>query len=369
MTRPQLDALTGARGLAAWLVVLYHIRAAFPDSVPPLLIDFFAKGYLAVDLFFILSGFVMWLTYGARFATEGLRAAPDFLKRRIARVYPLHFCVLLVTIGFALLLEARGHPNADQYPWRELPLHFLLVQNWGFTDRLSWNDPSWSISTEFAAYLMLPFAALALNRLKLTPPLLIVAILILCLALDQFFVAHGATTLGSAIPANGLLRCLAQFLCGMLVCQLWQKRERWMVAASALVLIGCFGLWQSGIWRESFAVPLGFAALVFWLAATSGVRGNPLGGRVLRYVGDISYSTYLAHFPLWIGFKLVFVSDVNTVSLPLMALFLLLVLGSSALLYQFVEQPGRRWLQGFGKEVAPRAKNRLVPKPWPTRRR
>ena len=95
---PELRALTGARGLAAWLVVLYHIRAAIP-GLPPFAEALLAKGYLAVDLFFILSGFVLWISWGDRFARDGRAAAMPFIKKRIARVWPLHAAVLAATVA------------------------------------------------------------------------------------------------------------------------------------------------------------------------------------------------------------------------------------------------------------------------------
>lgn len=91
--RHELRALTGMRGIAAWLVVLYHIRlsvAGLPHSVVAVL----AKGYLAVDFFFLLSGFVIWLSWGERLRRGGIGAVPGFLWRRLARIWPLHLFML-----------------------------------------------------------------------------------------------------------------------------------------------------------------------------------------------------------------------------------------------------------------------------------
>lgn len=88
----ELRALTGARGVAAWFVVLFHLRAALgvSDGVQ----RFLAKGYLAVDFFFLLSGFVIWLSYANRIAVQRWRAIPGFLRRRVARIWPLHLVML-----------------------------------------------------------------------------------------------------------------------------------------------------------------------------------------------------------------------------------------------------------------------------------
>ena len=129
---------------------------------PPPVIALLGKGYLAVDLFFILSGFVIWYNYAARIVDGGWGETRLFLWRRFARVWPLHAAVLAAFVGIALLLLATGRDTSG-YPLAELPLHLALVQNWGLTPDLAWNHPAWSISTEFAAYLLFPGLVLAVR--------------------------------------------------------------------------------------------------------------------------------------------------------------------------------------------------------------
>jgi peptidoglycan/LPS O-acetylase OafA/YrhL len=361
--KPQLDALTGARGLAAWFVVLYHIRTGFTDAVPQSLIKVFGQGYLAVDLFFVLSGFVMWLNYGEKFARDGLRAAPDFLLRRIARIYPLHFVILMAMIVFAMLIASTGRYNAEHYPWAELPLHFLLIQNWGLTDGLTWNDPAWSISTEFGAYLILPVAALGFARRQLSIGAILTVIAALCLCVSAIIYARGAATIGHGIASNGLIRCVFEFFVGVFVCMLWQQssavQHRNLDFASVTLIVALIGAVIMGWINMIFAVPPIFAASVYLLARSSAWPANPLASGALVYVGEISYSTYLVHFFLWVLFKLMFVDDQLNVPLVLMVAFLVLTLVLSALLYHLVEQPGRKLVQrifahrtGNGRAVA-----------------
>lgn len=348
--RTQLDALTGTRGIAAWLVVLYHIRLAMPDSVPAGLVAVLAKGYLAVDLFFVLSGFVMWLTYGPRFQRQGLAAAPGFLWRRIARIYPLHAVILAATIAYAGTLAMAGKADTAQYPVAELPLHILLIQNWGLTDHLTWNDPSWSISTELAAYLLLPLAAVTLFRKDWSPVACAAGAAALAAALHLWFSAQGAATLGHDIVWNGLPRCIAGFFAGVLMAMAWRADNGGRAKHVALaVSVAAFALWLAAVLPETLAVPFGFTALVYWLAATSSAPGNPLAGRVAVHLGDISYSTYLAHFLLWIIFKHLFVAEATNVPLAHIALYLAGVYAASVLLYRLVEAPGRVLLQSIGK--------------------
>lgn len=349
--RTQLDALTGMRGIAAWFVVLYHIRTAFPDSIPQWIVAALSKGYLAVDLFFVLSGFVMWLTYGDTFQKHGLSAAPKFLWRRIARIYPLHFLIILATMAYAGTLAFAGKPNDLQYPFAELPYHFLLIQNWWLTDFLTWNDPSWSISAELAAYIVLPFAAVTLFRKDWSPVACAVGAVVLALALHIWFLAHGEHTIGTNIVWNGLPRCFAGFFAGVLISMIWRTkpgaRWNWIALALSVILPVMFALELA---PETLAMPLAFTALVYWLAMTSSAPRNPLCGRALRHLGDISYSTYLGHFLLWIAFKHLFVEDPRNVPLPLIGLYLASVYASSVLLYHLVEAPGRSLLQSFGRK-------------------
>ena len=344
--RAQVDALTGIRGLAAWLVVLYHIRLSFAPSLPAEVIAVLGKGYLAVDLFFVLSGFVLWVTWGQRLATERWRAAPVFLQKRIARIWPLHAVVLAATVGFALVIEATGRPLPEGYRWDELPLHILLVQNWGFTPDLAWNDPSWSISTELAAYLgfalLIPLFARP-GRIPLLASATVMAISIILL--DRFYAWHGESALGADIASFGLVRCLAQFTCGVAACMIWQASDgRGLRLIAAATLASAALLCVGGLARETWAAPACFTVLVILIASTSTRSHNPLSSRIAVYLGEISYSTYLAHFLLWTLFKLVFVNDAANVPLASGALFLVATFGASVALHRLVELPARSWL-------------------------
>src|ERR1051325_579575 len=202
--RANLRALTGIRGIAAWFVVLYHVRLGAAWALPPAATDILAKGYLAVDLFFMLSGFVLWLNYSDRLRAGGIAEAPAFLLRRIARIWPLHLLMLAGAVAFVLAVAATGREPSGHYPWAELPLHIVLMQNWGFTDALTWNDPAWSISCEFAAYLLFPLLALGTDWRRFRTPALCGLLLLFALALHATLAAGGAAGLGDQIPRFGL---------------------------------------------------------------------------------------------------------------------------------------------------------------------
>ncbi|MGL5837730.1 MAG: acyltransferase family protein [Sphingorhabdus sp.] len=345
--RVDLRPLTGLRGVAAWAVVFYHIRSGMGGYAPDWLIAAFAKGYLAVDLFFMLSGFVMWLTYGQRFADKGLQYSGEFLARRFARIWPLHALILCITCAFVLVLAATGRPFASGYPLSELPLHFTLTQNWGLTGDLSWNHPAWSISAELGAYLLFPFIALYARLDRLTDRGLIVVAILLAVGLHCFFRLQGYSTLGDAIPQTGLVRCILQFGIGMIVCILWQRWRR-LEKRPALpcAILGAATMATSffNLLPETLTVPIGFALLLLALALSAERTNNPLGNPVLHYLGEISYATYLVHFMAYIFFKILFVADPANVSPQAAALFVLIVLIASILLYHGIEKPAQRWL-------------------------
>lgn len=339
----ELRALTGVRGIAAWFVVFYHIRLSIA-GLPTDLRDVFAKGYLAVDFFFLLSGFVIWLTWSNRIGNGGFASIPRFLQKRIARIWPLHLVMLAVAVMLALVLRATGRAD-PQFVFGELPLHILLLQNWGFTHALRWNDPAWSISTEFGAYLLFPLLVIAVDwrRLPSTALLAIAAALLVGLHL-----AMHADKLGADISRFGLLRCLVEFTTGSIVCALWLRwRDQPGAIPCAVMLMMVLAVcWGAGA-PETLVVPALFALILMILALTSGRRGNPFEGNTVHYLGEISYATYLSHFILWKAFKLAFVRDATAVPAGMIAVYLGLVLASSIVLYHLIERPAQNWLNSL----------------------
>lgn len=340
----ELRALTSARGLAAWLVVLYHIRlsiAGLPSSV----LAVFGKGYLAVDFFFLLSGFVIALTWTERLG--GWAQTRRFWWKRVARVYPLHLVMLGVAVALALLLASTGRADARVFPPAELPLHLLLLQNWGFTDALSWNNPAWSISAEAVAYLLFPLFALLVDWRRWPGIAVLGGIGTLLAGLYGVMTLSGAATLGIDIPHLGLPRCLCEFLAGTGLADLWRRwRARPLLPAILCAAVAAGGGVLTRHLPETATVPATFAAALLALALTAGQPRNPLEWAPLHYLGRISYATYLSHWLLFFAFKLAFVSDPLAVPPALIALYLLLVLATSIALYHLIELPAQRRLTG-----------------------
>lgn len=343
----QLNSLTSARGIAAWLVVLYHLRASTPWMPSPVM-DVLNKGYLAVDFFFMLSGFVIYLSGHKVLERDGARAVPGFLLRRIARIYPLYALILFGTIIFASAIRVHGG-DASGYPLRELPLHIVMIQNWGFTEQLSWNHPAWSISTEFAAYLMFPIILLVTPIASARRSTLLIGMILSLVVLALILHFFGQVRLGEDVTHSGTIRCLCEFICGNLLCACWLRgdpQDPRMFATASLIVAVAGTLWASGVANETMVFPAITACIVLMLAQLSlRFEGNslwPLHWRTCIYLGEISYATYLAHFMLFIIFKLVFVDDASNVAPARIALFLFGLLIASIALHEFVEKPGRR---------------------------
>lgn len=343
----ELRSLTGARGVAAWLVVLFHLRVAAGDQLPDWLQAILAKGYLAVDFFFLLSGFVLWLNYQQSFRDHGLSAAPRFIARRIARIWPLHALILAAAVLFALALTLRGTPDPVQFPWVELPLHLLLMQNWGFTGTLTWNDPAWSISCELAAYLLFPLLVMAIDWRRFPTGALLLLVFAAGTALAFALQSLGAATMNTDIPRLGLIRAVGEFTIGTMVAAIWlalRARSASFAASWPPVLLAAAFL-ASILMSEVPAVMVAWPLLLLAFAFADGRRFNPLGCGPIHYLGRISYSTYLVHYLLFILFKLLLDTPVN-VPLGMLGLYLLLTLAASAALHHMVELPGQRLLNG-----------------------
>ena len=357
----ELRQLTGARGVAAWAVVLYHLRLSIA-GLPAPVVAVLAKGYLAVDFFFLLSGFVIWLAWHGRLSLpsrereglgEGMSArcpcetspplAPPasgrvivwFWQKRVARIWPLHAAMLGLAIALATVQAARGHPD-PAFPWAELPLHLLLVQAWGTTGGLHWNDPAWSISAELAAYLLFPLLIRAADWRRWSTPALVGVAASALLVLPAVM---GLGGLGRDIPRFGLLRCLGEFTAGTVLAALYLRGG----GIRAPLILGLTLLFAAmvGI-PETLVVPPAFAALLLALARG---RAAPLASRPVHWLGAISYATYLSHFLLWKAVKLFLPAGPQPAAI--IVAYLLLVLIASHVLYRWLELPAQRWINGL----------------------
>jgi peptidoglycan/LPS O-acetylase OafA/YrhL len=358
--RQHLGALTGIRGVAAWMVVLYHIRLNLTDILPDGAIAALGKGYLAVDLFFMLSGFVLWYNYAEKLRIVSIVSAADFLWRRLARVWPLHLFILTLYALLVLVLFKLDR-STDFYPLHEFPLHVFLLQNWGWTNDLAWNHPAWSISTEFAAYLLFPLTVGLVRWASLPTAVIAAFAAALLLAVHVLFALNGHSNLGGDITHLGLWRCLLEFSLGSLLCIAWSR----LGGSAGLAMsagVTCGLSLAAGVlfnYPETAFVPVVFASALLALASSKGMLSKLLSSRPAVYLGEISYSTYLSHFLLFTLFKMVFVDASMQLGWAALAGFMALVLVASVVLYHLIEKPAQRWLNRHKPKV--RTSSRPIP--------
>lgn len=358
----RLAALTALRGIAAWWVVLFHFREAIVPDLPGFARVALDHGYLAVDLFFVLSGFVIALGYLS--SPQPTPAAyAHFLCRRLARIYPLHVVVLLLwaILHLAVQLWANNAALIDRQTPGYFILSLLLIQNWGFTHDLSWNVPAWSISTEWAAYLLFPlFAAISSMVCGRRGRCMAAAGAFLAVLSAVHEVAGAA--LGDQIPQLGLLRCICEFGAGVCLFELWRlKPELGPIALIAVALVGAglvVGV-TTGLAADHMVLPMLFVVLVYLTASDRHTLGRALCNPVMQFIGEISYSTYLLHYLVKFVVKFLFVRD----GLPYgvaFTFYVVITASVSVLFYKAVEIPGRKQLMAWLNLPLPSPNRTLV---------
>lgn len=207
----QIRSHTGLRGVAALLVVAYHLQYV-PGHLP--LEDataFFRRSYLMVDLFFVLSGFIIAYVYDINQSTVMTAVEiKTFLQRRFIRIYPLHFVVLVVFVVYNLTMTAvfvaAGRPAPVSWSGHSMTMlgaQFLLLNAW-MPGPNGWNIPSWSISAEFVAYLLFPLMVLCAAK---RPRISFAIMAALVVAFYVFCSVDGSLDVTGGVGAP--LRCLA----------------------------------------------------------------------------------------------------------------------------------------------------------------
>jgi peptidoglycan/LPS O-acetylase OafA/YrhL len=362
-----LSNLTPLRGAAALLVAIFHFEMAIARFVPARTTMFFEKSYLMVDLFFVLSGFIMLHVYGSRFS-QGLtkKNIRHFFVARFARTYPLHIFTLLLLVVIVRYLTNWGNPPIPLEQPRDILPNVFLLQSFGVCHIYNWNIPSWSISAEWGAYLLFPLLALWIGRSrKMASVLLTIGVLVAwgCI----MYVLPRVNPLNHAIPVPhnlnttfdyGYLRGIAGFTAGMLIYQLYRLPVIESLfgndKASALILLLIFTVMHFDI-NDALVVIL-FAALVLNFAVNNKGLHRLCNHRILQYLGDISYSIYLMQIflqePFSHGWRLPGVTgavrgkfniDFGPGLLYCMV-YLLLLVALASITYYLVERPCRRYI-------------------------
>ena len=278
----EIRSLTGLRGVAALYVMIYHYLTGSNRVAQ----NFLDHGYLAVDLFFVLSGFVMGLIYADEFSERASRARYlNFLGRRIARVYPLY--IVAITAGLFVICLNLGDYRANALAVDFL-LNVVMMQSWFFRESL--DGPAWSISAEWAAYLLFPWlAALAFSKKRwLFLVTLLVAVTLVIYSLPaQRLVNQG-------IP---ITRCIGAFVLGLLAYRLtlepklsFLQNISWLEPTVASLYLLALNVPHSDV-----ACVLLSPVLIFVLSSDRWLVSRMLRTRPVHRLGVLSFSIYLIH--------------------------------------------------------------------------
>ena len=342
-----LRPLTALRFCAALWVVLYTFWPNLDVGFTP---NLAAKGYLGVELFFVLSGFILSHVYLEAFGLRRYRHR-SFLWARIARVYPLHLATLIGVGVLGVVATAAGMSiDANILSWETLPANLAMIHAWGFTDVAGWNHPSWSISAEWFAYLTFPLFAVVAWRLRDRPASAAVGAALLLCATYAVFERLAGFPLTQATYHWGALRIVPCFTLG---CALYLIHRRGGVRRGGLLAAGAaLGMIASASLMLWDGVTVLMAGLVILgLGSVANDKARVMGSKPAVYLGEVSYALYMVCAPWQLlavnaAAKAVGAADNR---LPLWAwLAVVAALPLVAMVaHHLVERPTRAWLKGL----------------------
>jgi peptidoglycan/LPS O-acetylase OafA/YrhL len=372
----RFEALDSWRGVCALLVALFHLPLAGPIGE-----NAFVRGsFLFVDFFFVLSGFVIAHSCTEKVGTgQGLA---KFMVTRCGRLFPLHAFMLAIFVGFELFRLALPSLAGGQPPFSGtaslamLPANLALLHGLGIHGHLSWNGPSWSISTELFAYIFFSLAVLLLGRKSL-------ALFSLTVIAGPLFLLRYSPHFMDATYDFGLVRCLYGFSAGVLTQALLagkidsgpKSREAlWTWTIAEFAVIGAVILFVSAaaLHAGGLLAPLLFAFAVALFAHEGGYVSRLMKTRPLLLLGAVSYSIYLTHILvqarminvakiLDVRFAARILTDTKdgvaysqSAALPAVILMAVLTVLASCVTCRLIETPGRDFFKRLASRIPSR---------------
>ncbi len=360
-SKPHYHILNGLRGVAALMVIWYHVFEAFATTPFD---QKFNHGYLAVDFFFILSGFVIGYAYDDRWNKMGIK---DFFKRRLIRLHPM---IILGTVFGVITFLIQGSEQWDgtkvslSMVMLAMLLHLFLIpatpgsgaEVRGNGEMFPLNGPSWSLFFEYIGNI---FYALFLRKLSTKALAAVVTVSGIGLASYAVFnlSGYGHLGVGWSLADNNLLggslRLMFAFSAGLLLSRVFKpaniKGAFWICSLAIIVLLSMpyIGneekMWMNGLY-DALCTILVFPALVFW-GASGKIKGE-FSAKMCKFLGDISYPLYIIHYPfMYLFYWWIWKNELTFSQTWPMAL--LLFFGNSLLAYiclKLYDEPVRKYL-------------------------
>ncbi len=337
-----IASLTGVRGILAFWVCIFHMSDHICSLVPEATAGYSAMraGFVSVPAFFVLSGYVMWINYGSKMICFRWKSVVDFLIRRFRRLYPVHLFSLLATLMLFLGSKALGiEVPHELYSARDFVLNLFLIHTWVPKFQYSWNYPSWSISSEWFAYILFPLFCVTIGKIANAK----FAWLACFTALITTLVLY---SIKNSILFFTMIEAVAPFLVGMCGAIAINKTESFKVIPTAtpdglfalLIVLTCF-LSSTTIGNVGFVLCSG-------LVLSLGILGEKCSffwrNRITVFLGEISYSLYLTHFlVIKFGSKIVPSLDGTGSALGAAVVFayFFAVLSVAYAVHRFIEKP------------------------------
>ena len=361
-SKPHYVILDGLRGVAAIMVVLFHVLEIYTGGDHSLQI--INHGYLAVDFFFMLSGFVLGYAYDDRWGSMTLK---DFFKRRIIRLHPMIIAGMLLG---ALLYYFQDAPALGWKATSDVSLlklvllmiigMFLIPVGKGLDIR-GWNEmyplngPAWSLFLEYVANIIYALILRRISKLMLSILVLVAAGVTIQYAFtNPIGDIIGGWSIDDPIQLRiGFTRLAFPFLAGLLLARIGKLRfinHAFLITSLLLIILlsvphlgGENNLWNR--WYECICLMI-FFPLIIWLGAGGKIK-NPKAMTVCKFLGDISYPIYITHFP-FINIYMAYIAN-HQLSLEQSWQYgLLVVLISIIVAYlsmKFYDMPIREWLR------------------------
>ena len=380
--RASIPSLTGVRGVAALWVFLTHLYgfAARVLGMPALISSsFLFNGFRGVDLFFVLSGFILMHVHAGDFITISSKPLQRFFVTRFFRIYPLNTVILVALVPLVLLapsyVAAERAFSDPHFAYRAHNLSaagfvqtLLLVQSWTILKLGEWNIVSWTLSAEIFGYMLFPGLAWLIARELSWRRCIVYALISLLTLTILLFFSHHANN--NPTGTFGSVRMFFCFVAGICLYRCYQLAPDYVaswasaVTCLAVAFIAITLLYPPAPVFDAF----GFAALVFGLAYQRGPVNRILKSRVALYLGRISFSFYLSHFLIisifsWAAGHWLTAQDFGLKVASLVALFML-CLGVASVLYVWVERPSQRFghylIKSWGLRTPPDASDSLV---------